>query len=116
MGGGAATKPTELDWQGLIDGRGTFLVSPSAGVLVSLSGILAAGAIVVWQVRHQIEYGRKLQEGLARRELRFKIFEEISSLDRQLWAAELEVKTRRYREIISFRRMQDIINNRETNY
>ncbi|NYJ27843.1 conjugal transfer protein [Allomuricauda sp. ARW1Y1] len=30
--------------------------------------------------------------------------------------AELEVKTRRYREIISFRRMQDIINNREEKY
>lgn len=30
--------------------------------------------------------------------------------------AELEVKTRRYREIISFRKMQDIINNRKTNY
>lgn len=30
--------------------------------------------------------------------------------------AELEVKTRRYREIISFRKMQDRINNRETNY
>ncbi len=93
MGGGAATKPTELDWQGLIDGLGTFLASPSAGVLVSLGGILAAGAIVVWQVRHQFEHGRKLQEGLARRELRFKIFEEISSLDRQLWAAELEANS-----------------------
>ena len=34
----------------------------------------------------------------------------------QEMVAELEVKTRRYREIISFRRMQDIINNRETNY
>ena len=30
--------------------------------------------------------------------------------------AELEVKTRRYREIISFRKMQDRINNRETQY
>lgn len=30
--------------------------------------------------------------------------------------AELEAKTRRYREIISFRKMQDIINNRETEY
>lgn len=30
--------------------------------------------------------------------------------------AELEVKTRRYREIISFRRMQDIINHREEKY
>ncbi|MBO0322182.1 conjugal transfer protein [Muricauda sp. CAU 1633] len=34
----------------------------------------------------------------------------------QEMVAELEVKTRQYREIISFRRMQDIINNRETNY
>ena len=34
----------------------------------------------------------------------------------QEMVAELEVKTRRYREIISFRRMQDIINNRETDY
>src|SRR5690606_23883263 len=34
----------------------------------------------------------------------------------QEMVAELEVKTRRYREIISFRRMQDIINNRERNY
>ncbi|MER3374584.1 MAG: conjugal transfer protein [Allomuricauda sp.] len=30
--------------------------------------------------------------------------------------AELEVKIRRYHEIISFRKMQDRINNRETNY
>lgn len=34
----------------------------------------------------------------------------------QEMVAELEVKTRRYREIISFRKMQDIINNREQNY
>ena len=34
----------------------------------------------------------------------------------QEMVAELEVKTRRYREIISFRRMQDIINNREEKY
>jgi len=34
----------------------------------------------------------------------------------QEMVAELEVKVRRYREIISFRRMQDIINNRETEY
>lgn len=34
----------------------------------------------------------------------------------QEMVAELHGKTRRYREIISFRRMQDIINNRETNY
>jgi len=30
--------------------------------------------------------------------------------------AEIEAKTRRYREIIAFRRMQDIINSRETSY
>lgn len=34
----------------------------------------------------------------------------------QEMVAELEVKTRRYREIISFRRMQAVINNRETGY
>ncbi|MCK0162077.1 conjugal transfer protein [Allomuricauda sp. F6463D] len=34
----------------------------------------------------------------------------------QEMVAELEVKTRRYREIISFRKMQDIINNREKKY
>ena len=34
----------------------------------------------------------------------------------QEMVAELEVKTQRYREIISFRRMQDIINNREISY
>lgn len=34
----------------------------------------------------------------------------------QEMVAELEVKIRRYREIIAFRRMQDMINNRETAY
>ncbi|MDC6361635.1 MULTISPECIES: conjugal transfer protein [Flavobacteriaceae] len=34
----------------------------------------------------------------------------------QEMVAELEVKTKRYREIISFRKMQDIINNREIEY
>ncbi|WP_127137045.1 conjugal transfer protein [Flagellimonas oceanensis] len=34
----------------------------------------------------------------------------------QEMVAELEGKTRRYREIISFRKMQDVINKRETNY
>ena len=34
----------------------------------------------------------------------------------QEMVAELEVKTRRYREIIAFRRIQDLINNRETEY
>ena len=34
----------------------------------------------------------------------------------QEMVAELEVKTKRYREIISFRKLQDIINNRETEY
>ncbi|TYQ00217.1 hypothetical protein C7447_101827 [Tenacibaculum adriaticum] len=37
-------------------------------------------------------------------------------LKSQEMVAEVQAKTRRYREIISFRRMQDIINNRETNY
>lgn len=37
-------------------------------------------------------------------------------LQSQEMVAELEVKTRRYREIISFRKMQDRINNRETQY
>lgn len=37
-------------------------------------------------------------------------------LQSQEMVAELEVKTKRYREIISFRKMQDIINNRQTNY
>ncbi|KAB7531713.1 conjugal transfer protein [Flagellimonas olearia] len=34
----------------------------------------------------------------------------------QEMVAELEMKTRRYREIISFRKMQDIVNNRERIY
>ncbi|GLU45126.1 conjugal transfer protein [Allomuricauda sp. NBRC 101325] len=34
----------------------------------------------------------------------------------QEMVAELEIKVKRYREIISFRRMQDSINNRETQY
>jgi len=37
-------------------------------------------------------------------------------LQSQEMVAELEVKTKRYREIISFRKMQDIINNREIEY
>jgi hypothetical protein len=37
-------------------------------------------------------------------------------VESQEMVAELEVKTRRYREIIAFRRMQDLINNRETEY
>ncbi len=37
-------------------------------------------------------------------------------LKSQEMVAEVQAKTRRYREIISFRRMQDIINNRETGY
>lgn len=34
----------------------------------------------------------------------------------QEMVAEVQTKTRRYREIIAFRKMQDIINNRETGY
>ncbi len=37
-------------------------------------------------------------------------------LESKEMVAEIEAKTRRYREIIAFRRMQDKINNRETNY
>ncbi|WP_456243490.1 conjugal transfer protein [Tenacibaculum crassostreae] len=37
-------------------------------------------------------------------------------LKSQEMVAEVQAKTKRYREIISFRRMQDIINNRETGY
>lgn len=37
-------------------------------------------------------------------------------LESREMVAEIETKTRRYREIIAFRRMQDIINNRETEY
>jgi len=37
-------------------------------------------------------------------------------LESQEMVAEIEAKTRRYREIIAFRRMQDVINTRETNY
>ena len=37
-------------------------------------------------------------------------------LESQKMVAEIEQKTKRYRDIISFRKMQSIINNRETNY
>ncbi len=37
-------------------------------------------------------------------------------LKSQEMVAEVQAKTKRYREIISFRKMQDIINNRETGY
>lgn len=37
-------------------------------------------------------------------------------LKSQEMVAEIQAKTKRYQEIISFRRMQDIINNRETSY
>ena len=37
-------------------------------------------------------------------------------LESKEMVAEIEAKTRRYREIIAFREMQDKINNRETNY
>lgn len=37
-------------------------------------------------------------------------------LESKKMVAEIEQKTKRYRDIISFRKMQSIINNRETNY
>ena len=37
-------------------------------------------------------------------------------LESREMVAEIEAKTRRYKEIISFRKMQDIMNNRETQY
>lgn len=37
-------------------------------------------------------------------------------LESKEMVAEIEAKTKRYREIIAFRKMQDRINNRETNY
>tara|TARA_E500000318_G_scaffold111941_2_gene132805 strand:- start:2132 stop:2737 length:606 start_codon:yes stop_codon:yes gene_type:complete len=46
---------------------------------------------------------------------RTAILMEKKALSKEM-VAELEVKTRRYREIISFRRMQDIINHREKKF
>ena len=41
---------------------------------------------------------------------------EEKELESKEMVAEIEAKTRRYREIIQFREMQHKINNRETNY
>ena len=46
---------------------------------------------------------------------RAKVLKEMELKSREM-VAEIEAKTRRYREIIAFREMQDKINNRETNY
>ncbi len=46
---------------------------------------------------------------------RAKVLKEMELKSKEM-VAEIEAKTRRYREIIAFREMQDKINNRETNY
>ncbi len=46
---------------------------------------------------------------------RAKVLKEKELQSKEM-VAEIEAKTRRYREIIAFREMQDKINNRETNY
>ncbi|WP_422350840.1 conjugal transfer protein [Flagellimonas sp.] len=46
---------------------------------------------------------------------RAKVLKEHELKSKEM-VAEIRAKTRRYREIISFRKMQDRINNRETNY
>jgi len=46
---------------------------------------------------------------------RTKILQEIESSSEEMVAL-INQKTKRYNEIISFRKMQDLINNRETNY
>ena len=46
---------------------------------------------------------------------RAEVLKDIELQSKEM-VAEIEAKTRRYREIIAFRRMQDIINNRETKY
>ncbi|WP_077400758.1 conjugal transfer protein [Cellulophaga omnivescoria] len=43
-------------------------------------------------------------------------FLKAKELESKEMVVEIEAKTRRYREIIAFRKMQDKINNRETNY
>jgi hypothetical protein len=37
-------------------------------------------------------------------------------LESKLMVSNIQTKTKRYKDIISFRKMQDKINNRETNY
>ncbi len=46
---------------------------------------------------------------------RAEVLKEMELKSKEM-VAEIEAKTRRYREIIAFREMQDKINNRETNY
>ncbi len=46
---------------------------------------------------------------------RTEVLKEMELQSKEM-VAEIEAKTRRYREIIAFREMQDKINNRETNY
>ena len=46
---------------------------------------------------------------------RAEILKEMELQSKEM-VAEIEAKTKRYREIIAFRKMQDKINNRETNY
>ncbi|MBN4058104.1 conjugal transfer protein [Olleya sp. AH-315-K02] len=46
---------------------------------------------------------------------RAEVLKEMELQSKEM-VAEIEAKTRRYREIIAFRKMQDKINNRETNY
>jgi len=46
---------------------------------------------------------------------RAEILKEMEQESKEM-VIEIESKTRRYREIIAFREMQDVINNRETNY
>ena len=46
---------------------------------------------------------------------RAEVLKDIEQQSKEM-VAEIEAKTRRYREIIAFREMQDKINNRETNY
>lgn len=46
---------------------------------------------------------------------RAEVLKEMELQSKEM-VAEIEAKTRRYREIIAFREMQDKINNRETNY
>ena len=46
---------------------------------------------------------------------RAEVLKEMELQSKEM-VAEIEAKTKRYREIIAFRKMQDKINNRETNY
>lgn len=46
---------------------------------------------------------------------RAEVLKEYEAKSKEM-VAEIQTKTKRYREIISFRKMQDVINNREANY